>query len=191
MAAKKGLARYRSKKNPSSPIGAVMSMVPSMGGLKTQLATFVGPAAGGYIATRVVNRMARTSLAQRFPRVGRHSGPLASLFALALIYVTAKKWSKIQRYQTPIVAGATIAAVQAIIETYLPKLSWLFDANPAPRPVILTRAAPQGEDVYDDDVVQIPAHDEDSNPVGDDEPGDEPVNDEPDDDGNFKSMFDA
>lgn len=113
---------------------AVLSSVPMAGDLL--------PGLGGYAATRMVGRLVRNVLGGRWPRFFRHYGPLGNLIALLAIWAVMEKWSKARKYKDPAVLGAGIAFVQTLLQTYLPGLSWLFDAQPAlPGPVATSGVA--------------------------------------------------
>lgn len=140
--AKKGLAKF--KKNPSG----LGSFVPSE--LKSGILKFVGPAAGGYVATRVVNRVARALATKKSPRFGKHAGPLASLVSLCAIYFVSKKYGKLKNYSEAIVAGSIIAVVQSLVQAYVPGLLWLFDMSPQPLPAPAPKPQLEGDDEYDE-----------------------------------------
>jgi len=96
------------------------------------------PGLGSYAATRLTGRLLRAFLEKRLPKVAPHLGPVGNLGAFVALWFAAHKVRRLQRYHTPIVVGAGIALVQAIIQTYLPRLGLLLDAAP-----VQTVATPQ------------------------------------------------
>ncbi len=148
--AKKGLAKFK-RKNPDE---GLFSFVPK--DIKSGIISFVAPAAGGYVVTRIANRAARTYVPLKFPRLGRHAGPLASLVALGGAYLACKKIKQLTDHETAILAGVIIAVVQSIIQSYMPGLLWMFDMNqpslPAPKQAQQLEA--YEEDFADDEDVE-------------------------------------
>lgn len=99
--------------------------------LVTDLAEFVLPGFGGFAAARFVTRCAATQVAKRAPSWGRHAGAVAAVGTFGAAWFLAHKWKWLERWHTPIVVGSAIAALQSLIQLYLPMIGWMVsDATP-------------------------------------------------------------
>lgn len=93
--------------------------------LWTELAEFVGPGFAGFAASRMITRMAMVQIAQRKPAWAKHAGAIASVGTFAAAWYGVNRVKFLEKYHTPIVVGSAIAAMQSIIQLYIPKLGWL------------------------------------------------------------------
>lgn len=96
-----------------------------------ELAEFIGPGFAAFAATRFGTRIAAQMIAKKKPAWAKHAGAIASVgsFLAAWLLAHRLKWSA--KYQTPIAVGAGIAALQSVIQLYIPKLGWMVaDASP-------------------------------------------------------------
>jgi len=99
--------------------------------LFTEIAQFVLPGFAGFAATRFVTRVAATQVAQRVPTLGKHAGAIVSVGSFAAAWFLANKWQWLEKWHTPIVVGSAIAALQSLIQLYLPMVGWMVsDASP-------------------------------------------------------------
>ena len=99
--------------------------------LFTELAEFIGPGFGGFAATRLLTRIAATQIAKHKPSFAKHAGAAASVSSFLAAWFLAHRVKALAKYHTPIVVGAGIAALQSIIQLYIPKLGWMVaDASP-------------------------------------------------------------
>lgn len=99
--------------------------------LFADLAEFVGPGFLSFAATRFLTRVATVQLAIRKPSWGKHAGAVTSIAAFLGAWWGASRWKVTAKYTTPIVVGSAIAALQSLIQLYIPKLGWLIsDATP-------------------------------------------------------------
>lgn len=99
--------------------------------LFTDIVEFVAPGFAGFAITRFATRVAATQIEQRKPSWGKHAGAAASLASFLGAWLLAHKWKWLEKYHTPIVVGSAIAALQSLIQLYLPKLGWMVaDATP-------------------------------------------------------------
>ena len=134
-------SKYRRyKRNPGEP----KSNPP----LFTDLAEFVVPGFGGFAAARFLTRMATTQVAKYKPELGKHAGAVAAVGAFLAAWFLAHKVKFLAKHHTPIVVGSAIAALQSLIQLYIPQLGWLIaDASPevaalaAPTPTLMTADA--------------------------------------------------
>jgi hypothetical protein len=100
--------------------------------LFTDLVEYVAPGFGGFAATRFLTRVASTQVAQRAPSWGKHAGAVASVGSFLAAWFLAHKVKWLEKYHTPIVVGSAIAALQSLLQLYLPNaLGWMVsDATP-------------------------------------------------------------
>lgn len=97
----------------------------------TEIAEFAGPGFGGFAASRFLTRVATTQIAKRAPSWGKHAGAAAAVGSFLAAWFLANRWKWLERYHTPIVVGSAIAAMQSLIQLYLPALGWIVaDASP-------------------------------------------------------------
>lgn len=97
----------------------------------TDLVEWVGPGFGGFAVTRFATRVAATQIAQRKPSWGKHAGAGVSIGAFLAAWFLAGRLKWLSKYHTPIVVGSAIAAIQSLIQLYIPKLGWMVaDASP-------------------------------------------------------------
>jgi hypothetical protein len=135
--------------------------------LFTDLLEFVGPGFAAFAAARFGTRIATTQVAKLRPSLSKHAGAGISVAAFLAAWFLAHKVKFLAKYHTPITVGAAIAALQSLIQLYLPALGWMVsDATPeldsnataaatlAPQSVAHTQLQPMDVDpneyTYDD-----------------------------------------
>jgi hypothetical protein len=96
----------------------------------TDVFQYVLPAAGAYVATRLVGRASRTFLGAKFPKIAPFAAPLGSLVAFGAIWYAAHKVSYTKRYHNQLMIGSGIALIQSLVQSVMPGLGWLFDSQP-------------------------------------------------------------
>ncbi|HET9062321.1 MAG TPA: hypothetical protein VFO62_03440 [Candidatus Binatia bacterium] len=119
--------RYRKrKKNPSS------DRAPSRNPTAfSDIVEFAGPGFAAFAATRFGTRVISTQVAKHKPSFGKHAGALASVGAFFAAWLLAHRVKLLAKYHTPIVVGSAIAALQSLIQIYVPRLGWMVaDATP-------------------------------------------------------------
>ncbi len=114
--------RRRAKSNPSP--------APRRNPASSTLAD-VGTGFGAFAASRLLTRMATMATSSRKPSWARHAGAAAALATFFAAYFGAGRVKALQRFQTPILLGAGVAALQTVVQTYLTSLSWLVSEVPA------------------------------------------------------------
>lgn len=128
--------------------------------LLTDIGEFVIPGFVGFAATRFGTRIAATQIEQRKPSWGKHAGAIASVGSFFAAWLLAHRWKWLEKYHTPLVVGSAIAALQSLIQLYIPQIGWIVsDASPelaASQAQQLqvgggTAALPAGMTVVDDD----------------------------------------
>lgn len=116
--------RYR--RNPDGG-GSARSNPP----LFTDLAEFIGPGFAGFAATRLLTYVTATQIAKRAPKLGKHAGAAASVGSFLAAWFLANRWKWLAKYQMPLVVGSGIAALQSLLQLYVPKIGWMVsDASP-------------------------------------------------------------
>jgi hypothetical protein len=115
--------RYR--RNPGE--GQARSNPP----LFTDVAEFIGPGFLAFAGTRLLTHVAATQIAKRAPKLGKHAGAAASVGAFLAAWFLANRVKLLAKYQMPLIVGSGIAALQSLLQLYVPKLGWaVSDASP-------------------------------------------------------------
>lgn len=150
--------RYRKRKKNPSGEGGHRSNPPLM----SEIGEFVIPGFAGFAVTRFGTRIAATQVSQRWGNTtwGKHAGAVASVSAFLAAWFLAHRWKWLAKYQTPLVVGSAIAALQSIIQLYIPQLGWtiadatpdlLNDSTTAVDQIAQNTALPPGMVAVDDD----------------------------------------
>lgn len=114
------------------------SFLPNPGPAAMAVVEEVAPAFAGYAAGRFAGRIA---MKVGSAKLGKHAAPLASTVLAVVAYFLAHRVKKIAKYSSPLVVGSAIAALQTVMQAYLPKYSWLVSDPslsqyaPTPKPV--------------------------------------------------------
>jgi hypothetical protein len=99
--------------------------------LVAEVLEFVGPGFAAFAATRFATQIASTQIAKRWPSMATHAGAAASVGSFLAAWFLGNKVKLVEKYQSAIIAGSGIAALQSIIQLYFPKLGWIVsDATP-------------------------------------------------------------
>jgi len=139
--------KRRSRRTPSDP--APRRNPP----LFTDLAEWVGPGFASFAVTRFTTRVAATQIAAKKPSWGKHVGAGVSIGAFLAAWFLAHRVKWLAKYHTPITVGAAIAALQSLIQLYIPKLGWMVaDASPELEAADTSQLAamPQLQPVHED-----------------------------------------
>jgi hypothetical protein len=167
--------KSRPIKNPETGLVAASSGFLSQ--TWSEIANAAVPGLVAYGCTRAVGRMAYKIGKRRSPAFAKHAGPLASvLFAGGASYA-ARKFDYLAKWDLSITVGAWIAAIQSVVQTYIPQYGWILndwhmddvlpmqaqvDENGQPLPETAKRRArpglPAGQPVPD---AQLPASGDD------------------------------
>lgn len=107
--------RRRRKKNPGEP-----KRNPP---LSTDIVHFLLPGFAAFAASRVGTRMAAVQIAKRWPKAAKHAGAIAAVGAFGAAWWGAHKVKFLEQYHDAIVVGSGLAAMQSLVQLYLPKLS--------------------------------------------------------------------
>jgi len=120
--------RYRRKKrrNPDSDSGGSSSSL-AIG----EIGEYVLPGFAGFAVARFTTRVAATQIAKRKPAWAKHAGGIAALAAFFSAWLLVHRVKQLRKYHLPLVIGAGLAALQSIIQLYVPRLGWMVaDASP-------------------------------------------------------------
>jgi hypothetical protein len=99
--------------------------------IDVDLVEYILPGFAAFAATRLATRIAAVQIGKRYPKVGKHAGAVASLGAFGAAWFGAHRVSSLEKYHHPIVVGAGLAALQSLIQIYVPALGWaVSDASP-------------------------------------------------------------
>jgi hypothetical protein len=113
----KRVAARKRKSKPPTPNPPITS----------DLMNVVAPAVGSYAASRVVGRMAYKLAKKKSDGFATHAGALTPSILAAVAWWFAHKSDKLGPYHDGIIAGTFIGAIQALVQTYVPKFGWLLN----------------------------------------------------------------
>jgi hypothetical protein len=126
MAKKKGLAAYKkTKKTKRAKRNREIVRAKDNPPIAKDLMEFVLPGFAGYAGTRLVSRVVHGMVLKRFPKLAKHASVLSTAAAATGAWFLAHRVERIQEHSTPIVVGASIAAIQTVVQAYLPKYGWM------------------------------------------------------------------
>lgn len=126
------LAKFRSrhgappKRNP--PIGV-------------DVVEYILPGFAAFAATRFATRIVTAQISKRYPKYAKHAGAIASVGAFAAAWFGTHRVKYLDRFHHPIVVGSGLAALQSLIQLYVPKLGWVL-GDPVPAPQLGAPRAP-------------------------------------------------
>jgi hypothetical protein len=125
--------------------GALVSASPSANPpLLTDLAEFIVPGFAGYAATRLLARVTYVQLSKKWPKASRHLAAGSGVGAFLASWYLLHHVERLKKYHTPATVGAAIAALQTIVQTYLPKFGWIVsDFQPTVGSVTSPMVAPK------------------------------------------------
>lgn len=119
--------RYGKRRKRSSTSSVPRNNPPLM----SDLVEWVAPGFAGFAATRFATRIAATQVEKLKPDMGKHAGAAVSVGSFFAAWFLSTKLKYFEKYQTPITVGAAIAAIQSLIQLYIPKIGWMIaDATP-------------------------------------------------------------
>lgn len=116
-------ARRRARKNPSGGGGG--SSPRANPPILTDFTHVLLPGFAAYAGTRFLQRIAYTLAAKRWPRFAKHVHALSGVAAAGSAWLLAHRVKSIAPYHDGIVLGSGIAALQGVVQTYIPRLGWV------------------------------------------------------------------
>jgi hypothetical protein len=78
----------------------------------------------------LLSYVAATQVARRNPSWGKHIGAVAAGGSFLAAWLLAHRVKFLEKHHTPIVVGSAIAAIQSLVQLYLPQLGWML-ADPS------------------------------------------------------------
>ncbi len=115
--------RRRYKANPSTP----KANPPPLG----EIAEYVVPGFGGFVATKLATRLVTSQVAARWPQHAKKAAIGTTVAAFLGAWFLGNKWKWLARWHTPVVVGSGLAALQSMVSILFPdKLAWLVGDSP-------------------------------------------------------------
>ncbi len=121
---KSSLARYTKKVATRKRKNASLVGNP---GIAADLASRIVPGIAAYAATRVGGRIAYGLAGKRYPKFAKHAGPLGTLVTAGALWIGAHNVKALTPYHDAIIVGASIAAAQTVLQTYIPQYGWIMN----------------------------------------------------------------
>jgi hypothetical protein len=90
-----------------------------------EIGEFVLSGFAGYAGTRLLARVVYTQLMKKWPKGSRHFSVLSTGAAFAGAWYATKYVKQLEKHRVPATVGAGIAALQSVIQTYVPKFGWI------------------------------------------------------------------
>jgi len=117
----------------------------------------VAPGFGAYAATRFLSRAAFTIADKRKMKSAKHVAVGVGLGTAAAVWAFGDRVKQTQKFYEPILIGAGTAAVQGLIQAYMPRYGWMTGDLPKASPVAAAPSAPSlSEMMQDDDLEMVP-----------------------------------
>lgn len=121
----KSVAKRRKKKANLKPRkNAVLVGNPPLG---IDIWEMVVPGLGAYAGTRLAGRIGYRLARKKSAAVAKFAGPVTSVIVAAIGWYLVHKVKKFSKYHTPVVVGASIAALQGLLQTFLPQYGWILN----------------------------------------------------------------
>ena len=106
----------------------------------------LGAGFAGFGLTKFASRLAYAQTVRRWPKLANHAKVGTSIVTAVGAHFGSQYWSKSAEFTEEITIGAGVAAVQAIVQTYLPKFAWLvsdpLSSEYSPPPAAQTKPSP-------------------------------------------------
>lgn len=118
------------------------------------------PGGVAYAGTRFLSYATYRIAEKKAPTIAKHIAVGASVAAAGLAWAFGHRIKQLEKYYEPILIGTSVAAVQGILQSYLPQYSYFLD-SPAPTPgaTLPTTTPPVAAADYDsllDDFEELP-----------------------------------
>jgi hypothetical protein len=85
------------------------------------------PGIGSYAASRIVGRVAYKVARKKSPTFAKHAGAIAPAAFVIALWFLVHKVKRLEKYHGPALIGASIGAIQALLQTYLPTYGWILN----------------------------------------------------------------
>lgn len=139
------LAKFRRRNRETKPKRNPTANPP----IGTDVVEYIIPGFAAFAATRLVARISSSQLAKRYPRHAKHAGAIASIGSFAAAWFGAHRVKFLEAYHHPIVVGSGLAAIQSLVQIYLPKLGWIL-GDPSPEQATKQLPATAGQRALSD-----------------------------------------
>ncbi len=120
---KKPTPRRKYRKNPGGDGGSSTGFTSKI--FFSDLIEDVIPGFVGFAATRFLTRAVAVQIEKRKPGWGKHTGAVASIGSFLAAWLVAGRWKAISKWHNPLVVGSGLAALQSLLQLYVPKLGWM------------------------------------------------------------------
>jgi len=125
--------------------------------LPEEIAETVLPGAGAYVATRFASRAVYTVAERRAPALAKHAAVAAGAGACALVWAYGDRVEKLAEYRDAILVGAGVAAIQSVLQAYLPRYGWIVGDLPNGQQRQVAAARPTIEDYFgEEELEEVP-----------------------------------
>ena len=111
------------RKAPAKKTNALVENPPIL----EDITDIILPGIGSYAASRIVGRVAYTVAKKKSPTFGKHAGAVAPAAFLLALWFLVHKVKRLEKYHGPALIGASIGAIQALLQTYLPSYGWILN----------------------------------------------------------------
>ena len=85
------------------------------------------PGVGSYAVSRIVGRIAYKVSLKKSPAYAKHAGAIAPAAFLIALWFLVSKVKSLEKYHGPALIGASIGAIQSLLQTYLPSYGWILN----------------------------------------------------------------
>lgn len=113
------LAKFRRRRAKSNP--APKSNPP----MATDVFEYIIPGFAAFAGSRFLTRVATVQISKRWPKYAKHAGAIAAAGTFATAWWGAHRVQQLEKYHHPIVVGSGLAAIQSLIQIYLPAIGWM------------------------------------------------------------------
>ncbi len=146
-----GKKKRKYKRNPGEGGAVATSKIFFADLIEDVLPGFVG-----FAATRFLTRAVAVQIEKRKPGWGKHTGAVASISSFLAAWLFAGKVKAISKWHNPLVIGSGLAALQSLLQIYVPKLGWMVgDPMPelmgAQKQLVGPQPIPDGLDELEED----------------------------------------
>lgn len=121
---KKGLAAYKKRSNQAKNNAKIIHAKENPPPMQ-DLMEFILPGFAGYAGTRMTSRIIHGVIIKKWPKLAKHASVLSTFGVAGAAWLAVHRIERIQQYHTPVVVGASIAAIQTAVQAYLPKYGWM------------------------------------------------------------------
>jgi hypothetical protein len=119
------IRRYKRRKKKSNPEGGGSSGYRGNPAAIAEIVEYLVPGFAGFAAARFVTYVSTTQVEKLKPTWGKAAGAAAAIAGFAAAWLGVHRVKALEKYHLAITVGAGIAAVQSLIQLYVPILGWM------------------------------------------------------------------